>query len=44
MRSVFGASIDDEAAAEITAYLATNYATPAKPWAPDPIRDPPPDE
>jgi hypothetical protein len=31
MRSVFGASIDDEAAAEITAYLATNYATPAKP-------------
>jgi hypothetical protein len=31
MRSAFGAPIDDETAAEITAYLATNYAMPTKP-------------
>jgi mono/diheme cytochrome c family protein len=31
MRSAFGAPIDDETAAEITAYLAKNYAAPPKP-------------
>ncbi len=31
MRSAFGAPIDDETAAEITAYLAKNYAGPPKP-------------
>ena len=31
MRSAFGAPIDDETAAEITAYLATNYAVTKKP-------------
>jgi hypothetical protein len=31
MRSAFGAPIDDETAAEITAYLASNYAVTKKP-------------
>jgi mono/diheme cytochrome c family protein len=31
MRSAFGAPIDDGTAAEITAYLAKNYAGPPKP-------------
>jgi hypothetical protein len=31
MRSAFGAPIDDETAAAITAYLAKNYAGPPKP-------------
>ncbi|MDR3532330.1 MAG: hypothetical protein P4L90_17470 [Rhodopila sp.] len=31
MRKAFGAPIDDETAAVITAYLAANYAVPAKP-------------
>ena len=31
MRVVFGAPIDDDAAAEITAYLVTRYGAPAKP-------------
>jgi mono/diheme cytochrome c family protein len=31
MRSAFGAPIDDETAAEITAYLAKNYAGSPKP-------------
>jgi hypothetical protein len=31
MRSAFGAPIDDETAAEITAYLANNYAVAKKP-------------
>lgn len=31
MRSAFGAPIDDETAAEITAYLAKNYAVTPKP-------------
>jgi mono/diheme cytochrome c family protein len=31
MRSAFGAPIDDETAAEITAYLASNYAVAKKP-------------
>jgi hypothetical protein len=31
MRSAFGAPIDDETAAEITAYLANNYAVTKKP-------------
>lgn len=31
MRTAFGAQIDDSVAAEISAYLAANYAVPAKP-------------
>lgn len=31
MRKVFGAPIDDDTAAEITAYLTANYAVAAKP-------------
>jgi hypothetical protein len=31
MRSALGAPIDDETAAEITAYLASNYAVTKKP-------------
>jgi uncharacterized protein (DUF697 family) len=31
MRTAFGAQIDDDIAAEITAYLAANYAVPGKP-------------
>jgi sulfite dehydrogenase (cytochrome) subunit B len=31
MRSAFGAPIDDETAAEITTYLANNYAVTKKP-------------
>ncbi len=31
MRNAFGAPIDDEATAEIIAYLAANYAVAAKP-------------